>query len=78
MRSMFIFEVYFTYKLDYTSYYTEGTNLDKKILLSNCGKDLSGKKNLMSLKKILEFDAIALFASTNSDHLKLIKNFPNG
>ena len=44
IRSLFRIEAYFTNKLDYTSYYTEGTNLDKIILLSNCGKDLRGKK----------------------------------
>ena len=44
IRSLFKIDVYFTYKLDYASYYIEGTNLDKIILLSNCRKDLRGKK----------------------------------
>ena len=50
---------------------------NKIILLSNCGKDLSGKKFVEIARKILGFDVIVLFFSINNEHLKWIQDFPN-
>ena len=50
---------------------------NKIILLSNCGKDLSGKKFVEVARKILGFDAMVLFFSANNEHFKWIQEFPN-
>ena len=50
---------------------------NKIILLSNCGKDLSGKKFIEVARKILEFDVPVLFFSANKEHFKWIQKFPN-
>ena len=50
---------------------------NKIILLSNCGKDLSGIKFVEIARKILGFDVIVLFYSGNKEHLQWIQNFPN-
>ena len=50
---------------------------NKIILLSNCGKDLSGKKFVELARKILGFDVMVLFFSANKEHFKWIQKFPN-
>ena len=50
---------------------------NKIILISSIGLDLSGKKFVEIVRKILGFDAIVLFFSTNNKHLKWIQDFPN-
>ena len=50
---------------------------NKIILLSNCGKDLSGKKFVELARKILGFDVMVLFFSANNEHFKWIQEFPN-
>ena len=50
---------------------------NKIILLSNCGKDLSGKKFVELARTILGFDVMVLFFSANKEHFKWIQEFPN-
>ena len=50
---------------------------NKIILLSNCGKDLSGKKFVEIARKILGFDVMVLFFSANKEHFNWIQKFPN-
>ena len=50
---------------------------NKIILISNIGKDLSGKKFVEVARKILGFDAMVLFFSNNNSHLSWLQNFPN-
>ena len=50
---------------------------NKIILISNIGLDLSGKRFIEVARKILNFPVIGLFFSSNLDHLKWIKDFPN-
>ena len=50
---------------------------NKIILISSVGLDLSGKTFVEAARKILGFDAVVLFFSGNSSHLKWIQNFPN-
>ena len=45
---------------------------NKVILISNIGKDLSGKKFVEIARKIFGFNLIVLFFSTNEEHLKWI------
>ena len=50
---------------------------NKVILISNIGKDLSGKKFVEIARKIFGFNLIVLFFSNNEEHFKWIQNFPN-
>ena len=50
---------------------------DKIILVTNIGRDLSGKRFIEIARKILGFDIIVLFFSNNEDHFKWITTFPN-
>jgi hypothetical protein len=50
---------------------------NKIILISSIGLDLSGKKFVETARKILGFDVMVLFFSSNKEHLKWIQNFPN-
>ena len=50
---------------------------NKIILISNIGKDLSGKKFVEIARKILGFDVLVLFYSKNRNHFSWLKNFPN-
>ena len=50
---------------------------DKVILITNVGLDLSGKRYIEIARKILGFDVIVLFFSSNPNHLKWIQKFPN-
>ena len=51
--------------------------LNKIILISNIGLDLSGKKLMEIARKILDFPVIILFFSSNLNHLKWIKEEKN-
>ena len=50
---------------------------NKIILISNIGLDLSGKKFVETARKILGFNVVVLFFSSNNKHLQWIQNFPN-
>jgi hypothetical protein len=50
---------------------------NKIILISNIGKDLSGKKFVEVARKILGFDAMVLFFSNNNSHFGWLQKFPN-
>ena len=50
---------------------------NKIILISSIGLDLSGKKFVEVARKILGFDVIVLFFSSNYKHLQWIQKFPN-
>ena len=51
--------------------------MDKIILISNIGLDLSGKKFVEIARKILGFDVVVLFFSQNQKHFSWLQNFPN-
>ena len=50
---------------------------NKIILISNIGKDLSGKKFVEVARKILGFDVMVLFFSKNKNNFEWLQNFPN-
>ena len=50
---------------------------NKIILISSIGLDLSGKTFVEAARKILGFDIIVLFFSSNNKHLEWIQKFPN-
>ena len=50
---------------------------NKIILISNIGKDLSGKKFVEIARKILGFNVMVLFFSNNNEHFSWLKKFPN-
>ena len=50
---------------------------NKIILISSIDSDLGGKKFVEIARKILGFDAMVLFFSTDNKHLQWIQNFPN-
>ena len=50
---------------------------NKIILISSIGIDLSGKKFVEVARKILGFDVMVLFFSTDKKHLKWIQDFQN-
>ncbi len=50
---------------------------NKIILISNAGKDLSGKKFIEKAREFLGFDVMVLFYAQNTGHLNWIKNFKN-
>ena len=50
---------------------------NKIILISSIGLDLSGKKFVETARKILGFNVVVLFFSSNNKHLQWIQNFPN-
>ena len=51
--------------------------LNKLIIITNIGKDLSGKRFIEIVRKILGFDIFVLFFSKNKEHFDWIKNFKN-
>ena len=51
--------------------------LNKIILITSVGFDLSGKRFVEIARKILGFNVMALFFSSNIKNLSWIKNFPN-
>ena len=50
---------------------------NKIILISNIGKDLSGKKFIEVARKILGFDVMVLFFSNNTSNFNWLQKFPN-
>jgi len=50
---------------------------NKIILISNIGKDLSGKKFVEVARKILGFDVMVLFFSNNNNSFDWLQKFPN-
>ena len=50
---------------------------NKIILISNIGKDLSGKKFVEVARKILGFDVLVLFFSNNKKNFGWLQTFPN-
>ena len=50
---------------------------NKIILISNIGKDLSGKKFVEVARKILGFDVLVLFFSNNKNNFGWLQTFPN-
>ena len=50
---------------------------NKIIIISNIGLDLSGKKFIEIVRKILGFKVMVLFYSANKKHLEWIQHFPN-
>ena len=52
-------------------------SLNKIILISNIGLDLSGKRLMEIARKILGFPIVILFFSVNNNHLKWIKDEEN-
>ena len=51
--------------------------INKKILISNVGTDLGGKKFIDETRKILNNDVLTLFLAYNIKHLDWIKNYKN-
>jgi len=50
---------------------------NKIILISNIGKDLSGKKFVEVARKILGFDVMVLFFSNDNNNFDWLQKFPN-
>ena len=50
---------------------------NKIILISSIGLDLSGKTFVEAARKILGFDVMVLFFTSNRKHLSWVKQFPN-
>ena len=81
-KKMFIYEntlfnSYFVSSTEKALEIIKRKKFNKIILISNIGLDLSGKRLVEVARKILGFDIVVLFFSSNKDHLKWIQNFPN-
>jgi len=50
---------------------------NKIIIITNVGNNLEGKKYVDKVRKILEFNVVALFFTNDFSHLDWIKNYPN-
>ena len=50
---------------------------NKIIIITNIGKDLSGKKFVEIARQILGFNVVVLFFSNNATHFSWLQNFPN-
>ena len=79
---LFIYEnykmnLYFENSLEKAFELVKRKKFNKIILISNIGKDLSGKRFVEISRKILGFPIIILFFSNNSTHLSWLKDFPN-
>ena len=69
--------LYFENSLEKAFELVKRKKFNKIILISNIGKDLSGKRFVEISRKILGFPIIILFFSNNSSHLSWLKDFPN-
>lgn len=69
--------LYFENSLEKALELVKRKKFNKIILISNIGKDLSGKRFVEISRKILGFPIIILFFSNNSSHLSWLKDFPN-
>jgi len=81
-RKMFIYKeskmnAYFVSTIEKGLEIIQRKRYNKIILISNIGKDLSGKKFVEAARKILGFDAMVLFFSNNNSHLSWLQKFPN-
>ena len=81
-RKLFIAEkanmnIYFENSIEDALKFLLKRKYNKVILISNIGKDLSGKKFVEIARKIFGFDLMVLFFSVNEEHLKWIQKFPN-
>ena len=79
---LFIYEnykmnIYFENSIEKALELVKRKRFNKIILISNIGKDLSGKRFIEITRKILGFPIIALFFSNNPSHLNWLKDFPN-
>ena len=50
---------------------------NKIIIITNVGNNLEGKKYVDKVRKILEFNVVALFFTNDFSHLNWIKDYPN-
>ena len=69
--------LYFENSLEKAFELVKRKKFNKIILISNIGKDLSGKRFVELSRKILDFPIIILFFSNNPSHLSWLKDFPN-
>ena len=69
--------LYFENSLEKALELVKRKKFNKIILISNIGKDLSGKRFVELSRKILDFPIIILFFSNNPSHLSWLKDFPN-
>ena len=81
-RKMFIYKeskmnAYFVGSVEKGLEIIQRKRYNKIILISNIGKDLSGKKFVEVARKILGFDVMVLFFSRNQNNLDWLQNFPN-
>ena len=81
-RKSFIFKlanmnIYFENSIEDALKFLLKRKYNKVILISNIGKDLSGKKFVEIARKIFGFNLMVLFFSVNEEHLKWIQKFPN-
>ena len=82
ISKLFIYEnykmnLYFENSLEKALELVKRKKFNKIILISNIGKDLSGKRFVELSRKILDFPIIILFFSNNLSHLSWLKDFPN-
>jgi len=81
-RKMFIYKeskmnAYFVGTIEKGLEIIQRKRYNKIILISNIGKDLSGKKFVEAARKILGCNAMVLFFSNNNSHLGWLQKFPN-
>ena len=69
--------IYFENNIESALELVKRKKFNKIILISNIGKDLSGKRFVEISRKILGSPIIALFFSNNNSHLNWLKDFPN-
>ena len=69
--------LYFENSLEKALELVKRKKFNKIILISNIGKDLSGKRFVEISRNLLGFPIIILFFSNNPSHLSWLKDFPN-
>ena len=69
--------IYFENSTEEALHFLHRRKYNKVIIITSIGLDLSGKKFIEVARKILGFNAMVLFFSSNEDHLKWIQKFPN-
>ena len=79
---LFIYEnykmnLYFENSLEKAFELVKRKKFNKIILISNIGKDLSGKRFVEISRNLFGFPIIILFFSNNPSHLSWLKDFPN-
>jgi hypothetical protein len=81
-RKMFIYKeskmnAFFVGSVEKSLEIIQRKRYNKIILISNIGKDLSGKKFVEVARKILGFNVMVLFFSNNNEHFSWLQKFPN-